>query len=51
LKIDGHVFDFDKLESQQAALGVPPEDQGIPGYPINCRCTMLPVVRFEGEND
>ena len=50
LKIDGHIFDFDKLESQQAALGVPPEDQGIPGYPVNCRCTMVPVVRFEGED-
>ena len=49
LKINGHVFDFENLEKQQAALGVPPEDQGIPGYPINCRCTMLPVIKFEGE--
>jgi len=49
LKISGHIFDFDDLTKQQAALGVPPEDQGIPGYPINCRCTMVPVIRFEGE--
>jgi SPP1 gp7 family putative phage head morphogenesis protein len=49
LKIAGHIFDFENLESQQAALGVPKEDQGIPGYPINCRCTMLPVIRFEDE--
>lgn len=49
LKISGHVFDFDNLEKQQAELGVPPEDQGIPGHPINCRCTMLPVIKFGDE--
>ena len=46
LKISGHVFDFENLEAQQAALGVPPEDQGVPGFPINCRCTMVPVIKF-----
>lgn len=49
LKISGHIFDFENLEAQQAALGVPKEDQGIPGYPINCRCTMLPVINFDDE--
>jgi SPP1 gp7 family putative phage head morphogenesis protein len=49
LAISGHIFDFDNLESQQAELGVPPEDRGIPGHPINCRCTMLPVIKFEDE--
>jgi SPP1 gp7 family putative phage head morphogenesis protein len=44
LKISGTVFDFDTLEQEQAALGVPPEDRGIPGQPINCKCTMSPVI-------
>ena len=46
LKIAGHIFNFENLEKQQEALGVPKKDQGIPGYPINCRCTMLPVIEF-----
>ncbi len=50
LKINGHIFDFENLEAQQAALGVPPQDRGIPGYPVNCRCTILPIIRFEGED-
>jgi SPP1 gp7 family putative phage head morphogenesis protein len=49
LKISGHIFDFDKVEEQQAALGVPERDRGIPGFPVNCRCTMLPVINFEQE--
>lgn len=49
LKISGHIFDFENLIAQQAALGVPKEDQGIPGYPVNCRCTMLPVINFDNE--
>src|ERR1700733_12230258 len=44
IKIDGVVFDFDKLEEQQAKLGVPQSDRGLPGIPINCRCTMVPVI-------
>lgn len=46
LKMDGHIFDFENLEAQQAAMGVPKEDRGIPGQPINCRCTMLPVIKL-----
>lgn len=49
LKIDGETFSFENLEKEQAALGVPKEDQGIPGYPINCRCTILPIIVFDEE--
>lgn len=49
LKIDGKVFSFANLEAEQAAMGVPPEDRGIPGHPINCRCTILPVIEFDNE--
>lgn len=35
-KIDGHIFNFDTLYQEQAALGVPKSDQGIPGQAINC---------------
>ena len=47
MKISGTIFSFENLEKEQAALGVPEADQGIPGYPINCRCTMIPVIKFE----
>lgn len=46
IKIDGHIFSFENLEKEQAALGVPEEDRGIPGHPINCRCKMNPVIDF-----
>lgn len=49
MAIDGKIFSFENLESEQAALGVPPEDRGLPGHPINCRCTMVPVIEF-GDN-
>lgn len=47
LDIDGEVFSFDNLYEEQAALGVPEKDRGIPGYPVNCRCKMRPVISFE----
>lgn len=47
IKISGHIFSFDNLYAEQAALGVPEADRGIPGEPINCRCVMKPVIRFE----
>lgn len=47
IRISGKIFDFDDIESQQAALGVPESDRGYPGIPINCRCKMLPVIVFE----
>lgn len=46
LKIDGEIFSFENLEAEQAKLGVPKTDRGLPGYPINCRCTMTPVLEF-----
>lgn len=50
LKIDGHIFSFENLESEQAALSVPAEDRGLPGHPVNCRCTMVPVIEFDNED-
>lgn len=46
IKIGGHIFSFANLEAEQAALGVPEADRGIPGQAINCRCTMVPVIEF-----
>lgn len=50
LKISGHVFSFENLQAEQAALGVPPDDRGLPGYPINCKCTMVPVIDFDNQD-
>lgn len=47
IDISGHIFNFATLEQEQAELGVPLADRGIPGQAINCRCTMVPVIRFE----
>lgn len=44
IAIDGHIFSFENLESEQASLGVPDADRGIPGHAINCRCKMSPVI-------
>ena len=46
IDMSGKIYDF-------AHLPVIEEDgeRGIPGQAINCRCTMIPVVRFEGEKD
>lgn len=49
LKIDGHIFNFETLEEEQEKLGVPYADRGIPGHPVNCRCSMRPVINFEDE--
>lgn len=46
MKIDRHIFSFANLEQEQAALGVPEADRGLPSMPINCRCTMNPVIDF-----
>lgn len=44
LKIDGHIFSFENLEAEQAALGVPKNDRGLPSIPTFCRCTIRPVI-------
>lgn len=51
IKISGKIFSFENLEAEQAALGVPPDDRGIPGHPINCKCTMVPVIDFDLDDD
>lgn len=47
LIMDGHIFSFENLEREQAKLKVPAADRGLPGYPINCRCTMVPIITFD----
>jgi uncharacterized protein with gpF-like domain len=49
LKIDGHVFSFEHLESEQAALGVPEKDRGLPSIPPNCKCTIRPIIDLSGD--
>ena len=46
-KINDHVFSFENLDAEQSALGVPPNDRGLPAFCVNCRCTMIPVINFE----
>ena len=47
IKINGEIFSFENLYEEQAALGVPEADRGLPGTPVNCRCVMKAVIRFE----
>lgn len=47
VKISGQVFTFANLEAEQAALDVPKQDRGLPGYPIGCRCSMAPISQYE----
>ena len=47
IDISGKTFSFENVREQQAALGVPERDRGLPGEPINCRCTMRPIIIFE----
>lgn len=42
---DGQIFSFDNLPVDDAFGPV------IPGQAINCRCTMVPVLEFEGDDD
>lgn len=51
IAIKGKVFTFANVEAEQAALGVPKSDRGLPGYPINCRCSMKPIITFEDRED
>lgn len=46
IKMSGHIFSFENLAAEQAAMGVPESDRGIPGYAINCKCVMGPVIEF-----
>jgi SPP1 gp7 family putative phage head morphogenesis protein len=49
IKLDGHIFSFENLYNEQAALGVPEADRGLPGQAINCRCTINPVIDLSGD--
>ena len=51
IKIAGKIFSFENIEAEQAALGVPENDRGLPGEPINCRCYMRPIIVFETDDD
>ena len=48
MKIDGHIFSLDvnELMKEQAALGVPEKDRGLPSIPPNCRCTLKPIIEL-----
>ncbi len=41
----GKIFRFDNPPIIDKRTG----ERGIPGQAINCRCRMVPVIRFEGE--
>lgn len=36
IRIDGHIFSYANLESEQEKLSVPYYDQGLPAFPVNC---------------
>lgn len=45
IELDGQIFSFDDLPIIDEKTG----ERGIPGQAINCRCTMVPVIEFGGE--
>lgn len=48
--LSGKIFSFDDLpviNQEQVAKGYEAPVRGIPGQAINCRCTMVPISRFE----
>lgn len=51
IDIAGKVFSFENVREEQAALGVPLSDRGLPGEPINCKCYMRPIIVFETDED
>ena len=51
IKIAGKIFSFENIEAEQAALGVPESDRGLPGEPINCKCYMRPIIVFETDEE
>jgi SPP1 gp7 family putative phage head morphogenesis protein len=44
VEMDGNIYSFDDLPVIDENTG----ERGIPGQAINCRCTMVPVVEFDG---
>lgn len=49
MKMDGRIFTFANLQAEQEALGIPKEDRGLPGYPVNCRCRINGVIDFDDD--
>lgn len=50
IALSGKIFDFDNLpviNKEQVDKGYESPQKGIPGQAINCKCTMLPVIKFE----
>ena len=41
-RLNGNIYSFDDLPIIDERTG----ERGIPGQAINCRCTMLPVIKF-----
>ncbi len=51
--MSGKTYSFDNLpviNQEQVDRGYESPVRGIPGQAINCKCTMKPVIRFEGED-
>lgn len=46
LKMNGKIFSFENLDAEQQAMNVPDNDRGLPGHPINCRCSFKPIYEF-----
>ena len=54
IALSGKIFAFDDLpviNEEQVARGYEGPVKGIPGQAINCRCTMVPIMDFELEDD
>lgn len=53
IDIDGEIFSLDatKIREEQAKLGVPEQDRGFPGEPVNCRCVLRAIIVFESEDE
>jgi len=49
IRMDGKIFSFENLIAEQEALNIPKSDQGLPSMPIFCRCTMVPVIEFDDD--
>lgn len=47
IKMDGNIYSFDDLPVIGIMYGN--EVRGIPGQLPNCRCTMRPVIEFDGD--
>lgn len=52
--MSGNVYSFDDLpiiNQEQVSAGYEAPVRGIPGQAINCRCTMVPVIKLGDDDD